>query len=344
MKRKLILIAIISCISSQAYSQIDKQFSMFAQTKVQINPAAAGFFKAKYKFFTNYRQQWWAILNEPSTTYSASFDTRIYEDQRSGRFMGAGLVFANDITGDLKYNQLNISVPINYSIRLDDYNTLSGGISPGYFQRSINNNNPTWDNQWDNRDGFDQTIPSGEQVFNNRFLVGNFDLGAGLYWEFNYDDYTYMSLGISTNHITKPKVNYLPLDERMNRSMNIHYFGNFGREDFPLTFRPSVMWSVQQPNQSLVFGTTIDILLRGESKMTGYYNRTSLEIGGHFRLEDAVIGSIALHTGGFSMGFSYDMIVSSLSTAIGNYGATEFFVFYRMGKPQGRGKLELVEE
>ena len=344
MKRKLILIAVISCITSQAYSQIDKQFSMFNQTKLQINPAAAGYFKAKYKFFANYRQQWWSVTQNPITTYSASFDTRMYEDYRGGKFVGAGLLFANDVSGDLKYNQLNIAVPVSYSIRLDDFNYLSAGIAPGYFQRSINNNNPTWDNQWTNRDGYDQTIPSGEQIFNDRYLIGRFDLAAGLYWEFNYDEYTYMSLGVSGNHITKPKINYLPDDERMYRSMNVHYFGNFGQEDFPLTFRPSAMWTIQGPQQSLTFGTTIDILLRGESKMTGYYNRTSLELGGHFRLDDAVIGSLALHTGGFSAGVAYDFVISSLKNVTGIQGATEFFIYYRMGKPQGKGKLELADE
>lgn len=344
MKSKLILIAFISFITTQAYSQIDKQFSMYSETKLQLNPAATGFFRAKYKFFGNFRRQWWGLSDTPIETYSASFDTRLYGDQRAGRFVGGGLVFANDISGNSEYSQINISVPLSYAMRLDKYNYLSFGLAPGYFQRSINSNNLTWSNQWDNRDGFDQTIPSGEAIFNNQFSVGRFDLAAGLYWEFSFDDYIYMSLGVSGNHLTKPKINFLPTDNRMNRTMNIHYFGNFGKEDFPLTFKPSLMWSVQKPNKPLIFGTTIDILLRGESKTTGYYNRTSLEIGGHFRMDDAVVASMMLHSGGFSMGVSYDFVVSSLQNINSVHGASEFFIYYRMGKPQGRGKLELVEE
>lgn len=343
MRRKLILIAVVSFITTQAYSQIDNQFSAFGHTKVQINPAAAGFFKGKYKFFANYRSQWWSIREDPMTSYSASFDGRVYEDQREGRFVGGGLFFANDVTGDLRYQQLNISVPVNYAIRLDDYNTLAGGIAPGYFQRSINNNVSTWDNQWSNTDGFITTNPSGEQIFNDQFLVGRFDLSAGLYWEFEYDDYISSSLGVSGSHLTVPRVNFLPLDDRAYRSLNVHYFGSFGREDFPLTFKPSVMWSVQGPNNLLVLGTTIDFLLRGESKMTGYYNRTSLEIGTHFRYNDAVIASMAIHSGNFSVGAAYDFTVSSLSNVTGVQGATEFFLFYRVGKARGRGQLELVE-
>jgi len=343
MKRKLTLFALLGLISSQAYSQIDEQFSMYSETRVQINPAAAGFFKAKYKFFTNFRRQWWAIPDQPATTYSASFDTRVWEDLKAGRSIGGGLFFSNDVSGDLRYNQLNIAVPINYAIRLDDYNKLSAGIAPGYFQRSIADNSPTWDNQWSNFNGFDQTRPSGEQIFNSNELVGRFDLAAGLYWEFNYDEYVYMSLGVAGNHITRPKINFLPEDNRMRRSLNLHYFGNFGREDFPLTFRPSAMWTIQGPQQSLIFGTSIDILLRGESKMTGYYNRTSIELGGHFRYNDAVIGSLALHVGGMSFGAAYDYTISNLSN-IGVGGATEFFIYYRMGQPQGPGQIELIEE
>ncbi|MFK8036745.1 MAG: PorP/SprF family type IX secretion system membrane protein [Crocinitomicaceae bacterium] len=345
MKRKLILIAFISFITTQAYSQIDKQFSMYAETKLQLNPAAAGFFRAQYKFFGNYRRQWWGLSENPIETYSASFDTRLYGDQRAGRFVGAGIVFANDGGGHSQYNQVNVAIPLSYAMRLNKFNYLSVGVAPGYFQRSIGNNDDlTWSNQWDNRDGFDPTIPSGEVILNNQLLVGRFDLAAGLYWEFSYDDYIYMSLGISGNHMTKPKVNFLGTDWRMNRTMNIHYFGNFGALDFPLTFKPSVMWSVQKPNKSLIFGTTMDILLRGESKTTGYYDRTSLELGAHFRMDDALVASMMFHNGGFSMGVSYDFVVSSLQDINSIHGASELFIYYRMGKPQGRGKLELADE
>ncbi len=345
MKRKLILIAIIGSISIKAHSQIDEQFSMFSETKIQMNPAAAGFFKAKYKFFANYRQQWWALMQDkPITTYSATFDSRIYEDQQEGRFVGGGIIFSNDEAGFSGYNQLNVSVPINYALRLDQYNYLSFGVAPGYFQRSIGNRELTWSNQWDNKDGFDPTLPSGEALINNKYLVGRFDLAAGLYWEFNYDDFTFMSLGVSGSHLTRPKINFLPEDHRINRTLNVHYFGNFGADDFPLTFKPSAMWTVQRADQSLVFGTTIDILLRGESIMTGYFNRTSIELGGHFRYADAVIASFMLHTGGVSLGVAYDFTMSSISNITGYQGGTEFFLYYRMGQPKGKGQLEVVEE
>ena len=345
MKRKLILIAIVGTISLKANAQIDKQFSMFSETKIQINPAAAGFFKARYKLFANYRQQWWALMqDQPITSYSASFDGRFYEDLQEGRFVGGGIVFANDVAGFSGYTQLDISVPVNYSLRLDRFNTLSFGVAPGYFQRSIENRDLTWSNQWDNVLGFDQTLESGELLLNNRYLVGRFDLAAGLYWEFNYDDFTFMTLGVSGDHITRPKINFLPSDHRMNRTLNVHYFGNFGADDFPLTFRPNVMWTIQGSDQSLIFGTTIDILLRGESKMTGYYDRTSIELGGHFRYNDAVVGSFALNTGGLSFGVAYDFTISSISNITSYQGATEFFLYYRMGQPKGPGQIEVVDE
>lgn len=344
MKRKLILLAFIICVSGSAFAQIDKHFSMYDQTKIQLNPAAAGFFDAKYKIFANYREQWRPATAPPLRTYSATFDTRLYEDRRKGKYVGAGLVMSNDMTGDSKYSQIQVAVPINYSLRVGELHYLSFGLSPGYFQRSINNTELVWSSQWEGV-AFDPSLQSGELLLNDRYSVGKFDLGAGLYYEYAQDEYTFMTFGISSGHLTRPKIQFMSEDERMRRTLNLHYFGNFGKADFPITFKPSVMWGIQGPNQYLVFGSRIDILVnRGDSHFTGYYDRTSIEFGAHFRMQDALVGSFALNKGGFTAGVSYDFTMSQMRTITKYQGATEFFIFYKMGKSKGRGQLDIADD
>ncbi|MFD1553691.1 hypothetical protein DNU06_10145 [Putridiphycobacter roseus] len=345
MKRKLILLTFIVCVSGSAFAQIDKHFSMYDQTKIQINPAAAGFFDAKYKVFANYREQWRPATDPPLQTYSATFDTRLYEDRRKGKYVGAGLILSNDVGGDGSYTQLQVAVPINYSLRIGELHYLSFGISPGYFQRSVESSDLVWSSQWEEGIGFDNTLQSGELLLNDRYSVGAFDIGAGLYYEYAVDEYRFMTVGVSSGHLTRPKVQYTSVDERMSRTLNFHYFGNFGKADFPLTFKPSVMWGIQGPNQYLVFGSRFDILLsRGDSQYTGYYNRTSIEIGAHFRMQDALIASCALNKGGFTAGVSYDFTMSQMRTITKSQGATEFFISYKMGKSKGRGQLDISED
>jgi len=59
-------------------------------------------------------------------------------------------------------------------------------------------------------------------------------------------------------------------------------------------------------------------------------------------MNDAVIASMAFHNGSVSMGYSYDFTVSSLTNITKVQGASEFFVYYRIGSAKSRGKLDLV--
>ena len=343
MKRKLIVLTILTCLfSSGMFAQIDKHFSMFSDTKVQINPATSGFFKAKYRLSANYRQQWTAAT-KPYTTYSASFNARVYENDWNTKFVSGGIYFYNDLSGDSKYLQTKIVLPVNYSIKLDDFNSLSFGLSPGFFQRTIRNTDLTWSSQWTGL-AYDKTLTSGETIGSDKYAVSRFDVGAGIYWEIDLTDDSRMGVGISGDHLTKPKLGFYQEKERMYRSLNIQYFGVFGQEDTDLTIKPSAMFAIQGPNKYLVFGSTFDILLKGDSKHTSYYSRTSVEFGGHLRLNDAVIFSAFIHKGGLSAGFAYDVAISSINNLTGIRGASEFFLSYRIGKSKGKGTLELEDE
>ncbi len=343
MKRKLILLTtVLSCIAASSYAQIDKHFSMFSDTKVQINPAAAGFFRAKYNIQANYRRQW-AASSSPFTTYSANYEMRVYEENFGKKFIAGGLYFFNDVVGDSKYVQTQIVVPVSYAIRLNDFNFLSFGISPGFFQRNVRNTDFTWSSQWDGLD-FDETIDSRESLVGSKYSISKFDVGAGLFWEIELNEINSMSVGVSGNHLTRPKVNIFQEDLRMNRTLNVHYFGTFGRDGMNVTLKPSAMYSLQGPNSYVVFGSSFDFLLRGSSIHTGFYDRSSIEFGAHMRLNDALIFSTQIHKGGFTAGFAYDMVISSLSSFTNLRGASEFFISLRIGKAKGGGKLELDED
>lgn len=344
MKRKLIGLAIIFCVSNSVIAQIDQHFSMFSNTKVQLNPAAAGFYNARYQMMTNYRQQWKSAVTSPFNTYSANFDGRFYEQHHTkGGFAAGGIYFMNDYAADNKYSQLKIVLPMNYAVRIDRKNYFAFGISPSFFQRSIESSDFTWSEQWSGL-GFDTDMSSGEYIKASNLSVSKFDIGAGVYWETEIDDFNKMSLGISGNHLTKPKINLFDEDVRMYRTLNVQYYGSFGRDGLDVTIKPSVLWTLQGPNQYLMFGSAFDFLLKGNSKHTGYFNRTSLELGAYLRLNSAFVTSVSLNLGGFSAGFAYDFTVNDLATATGVRGASEFILTYKIGKAKGKGQLDIDDE
>ena len=342
MKRKLIILTVLTCIAGYSYGQTDKHFSMFSDTKVQLNPATSGFYSSKVMIQANFRQQWTAG-GAPFRTYSASYDMRIYQDQFAQKFVSGGAYFFNDITGDNKYVQTNFVVPVSYALKLNEYNYLSFGVSPGFFQRSLRDRTFSWSSQWTGSE-FNTDIDSRESILGERYTLSKFDVGAGMYWESELSELNKIGVGVSGFHLAKPKVNFFEEKERLDRTLNVQFFGEFGRDGLNVTFKPGMMYAMQGTNKYLVFGSNFDLLIKGESIHTGYYNRTSLEFGAHMRLNDAVILNAKLHNGAFTMGYAYDIIVSGLnSSVLGPRGASEFFLSYQIGTARVT-KIDLDDE
>ena len=107
------------------HAQQDKHFSMFQHTKTQINPATTGFFEGDYQLFTNFRNQWTTVSDNPFRTTSAAFDTRF--DVGNG-LLGGGVIFYNDASGDALYSVNQIIVPVSYAVSLNRTTKLSFGF------------------------------------------------------------------------------------------------------------------------------------------------------------------------------------------------------------------------
>ncbi len=330
--KNIILISFF-LVSNFIMAQQDKHFSMFYASKSQINPASAGFFEGDFQLFTNYRNQWSKVSDNPYNTISAAFDTRI---EAGNGFIGTGINFYNDKSGVTQYSVNQISVPVNYAISLNRTSHLSFGLSPGFYQRSIKNTNVTWDNQWVGTE-FNTTISSGELIPNENYSVGKFDLGAGAYWQGELSKYSWLAFGVSVAHLLKQKINYLINEQGLYRKLTFSAFGQFSQHNSNFTLKPSAIASFQGPNSYYVIGSGYDFLLKGQSLHTGFYNKMSIEFGTYFRINDALILNALFHMSGLDIGASFDLNVSSLNVSTGGFGAMEFFLAYRLKKARGLG-------
>ena len=113
MKRLIISLFAIG-LASGAMAQQDKHYSMFAESPVYLNPAAAGFAPGKMQLFTNFRMQWLTVSDNPYRTISASVDWRMFDN---GNFLGAGINFYNDVAGDGQYMVNEVTFPITTPLR-----------------------------------------------------------------------------------------------------------------------------------------------------------------------------------------------------------------------------------
>ena len=326
MKKAVIAIFALS-VAINSTAQQDKHFSMFAESPVYLNPAAAGFSPGQLQMFTNFRMQWSTVSDNPFRTISASLDWRMMD---RGSFMGMGVNFYNDVAGNGQYMINEVTVPINYAIQIAKDNHIAIGLQPAWYSRTLLNSGFTWDNQWTGAQ-FDQSIQSGEALFSQPNLsVNKFDLTAGVFWYAHLNKEVRISLGVAGHHLTKQKINILTDDDRLFRKLDVYGQMAIHKTNSNVTIMPAFYGFVQGSNMELTLGSNFRFLLRGASQVTGYWNEMAISFGTYYRIGDAAIANMIFDISGFSVGASYDFNISGLTPATNGVGGFEVFLRYRM--------------
>lgn len=326
MKKKLGIFALTLAVSFQLQAQQDKHFSMFAESPVFLNPAAAGFFPGNMQLFTNFRMQWLPVSDTPYRTISAGTDWRMFDN---GSFMGAGVNFYNDVSGDSKYMINEVTFPINYAIEIARDNHFAIGLQPAWYQRTIFNENLTWDNQWTGT-SFNTSYNSNEVLLNQNMNLSRFDISAGAYWYAHISRQTKLSFGLAGSHLTKQRINFMSEDSRLYRKLTLHGQCEFKQQNSNLTIIPAFYGFIQGPNKALTLGSNFRYLLRGSSRVTGYFDEMAISFGAYYRLGDAILANVIFDISGLSIGAAYDLNVSKLTVASKGFGGFEVFLRYRV--------------
>lgn len=321
----MIILVALGC-SINVNAQQDKHFSMFAESPIYLNPAAAGFFPGQLQAFTNFRMQWLTVSDNPYRTISASIDWRMFD---RGSFMGMGLNFYNDVAGDGQYMINEVTAPISYAIEINKDNHIAVGLQPAWYSRTLLNADLTWDNQW-NGTAFDTQISSNENIFGTNLTLNKFDLSAGVYWYAHLNKQIRINAGIAGHHLTKQKIQFYELNEdKLWRKLTLFGQMNIKRPNSNMTISPALWGFIQGPNKELTVGSNFKYLLRGASRVTGYFDEMSLSFGTYYRIGDAAIVNLIYEISGFAVGASYDFNLSGLSPATGGVGGFEVFLRFR---------------
>ncbi|MCC7301986.1 MAG: PorP/SprF family type IX secretion system membrane protein [Bacteroidia bacterium] len=314
-----------------AASAQDIHFSQFTLTPLQLNPASAGGLTG-IQASVNYKSQWGSV-GYPYRTYSASLDVAIgHKKEKKKGFFGLGIFFYNDKAGDASMSTLQGNLNAAYHLRLSERSMLSAGAYYGFAQRSASFGALKWESQYVNG-SYAASNPSGEPG-GNAFMQQ--DLGAGIFWTLRKgdmymtsNDHVHIDAGVAYFHIL-PMVNAFGGSGDVLYSKYVgHFWMSKGIKNSRLALQPSVLFFMQGPQTELNFGLDVKYQVKENSKVTGYEKGTSVYLGLHHRLMDAVVINAMYEYDSFTVGLSYDVNVSELTNATFGRGGLEVALRYR---------------
>ncbi len=341
-KLKHLLIFSFVVLGAFSMNAQDIHFSQFYLSPLNLNPAMTGVMNCNVRLVANYRNQWSSVLKSNAfNTYSVSYDQRIPVGRYD--YFGVGGTFWGDQAGQLDFGTLQGRLSMSYSKKMGGFRKkahyLVVGADAGVSQRSVDFLNAQFGNQHDGNGGFNPAAESFETFDRDNFLFA--DLAAGLLWFTVFDEDNNLYIGGAFSHMNRANQSFIEDEfEELYSKFTVHAGGEFMMTD-KVGLVPGMVIFRQGPSFQLNTGTSIKMLL-GNSRL----NRQSVQFGAWMRLSnhfeksttaDALILSTRFDYNDFSIGFSYDINVSSLRPASNSNGAFEFALVYKICGPETRG-------
>lgn len=334
MKKTFYILFIFSVGFINIKAQQDIHFSQFYSSPLFLNPASCGMFNGDLRATATYRTQWKTVTT-PFNTITASADFKLFQNKIKNGWFGTGLTFYNDRAGDSKFTTGHYSLTLSYAIEVSENQYLTVGLQPAFMQRSINYGALYWDNQYTGN-GFNQSLPSFESPNNQSF--NTFDMGGGLYYLNRIDNKTSFYAGFAVSHINAADVSFIRNGDGIFRKYLLHGGAEIQLKGTNLTILPNTLVSFQGPNRIINLGADFKYTLQEQSQYTGFVNETSFSLGAYYRFGDALWATAMFNWTGLSIGFSYDLNISSFNVATKGMGGMEILLKYRAGVGHGKGR------
>lgn len=348
--KKVLLYSFLFFIARISSGQ-DFHWSQYQATPFYTNPSYTGLFDAEHLRKTiratlNWRQQWRTISSEyvsnatPFSTYSFALDGNISRLPLMGQdIIGLGVALYKDEAGDLNLstNQVNVYFAYHKAIQQREDRFISLGMNYGYANKYIDFSKATFDNQWDGQQ-YNPLSASGEYAQNFSKGYTDFSIGLSHYIAPHYG--TKMRTGIAALHLNQASQSIFKAGTPMYRHWIIHHdmvIPAWGKWDY----LPSVLLMKQGPaSEAIIFNAFRLDFTKNDYHQFGIGYR----LVGHYKTpihHDALYLAYKLGVNKWSLGFSYDLNVSTLNVATSTVGAFEIAIIYHdnpFNKPKKRHK------
>jgi type IX secretion system PorP/SprF family membrane protein len=330
---KCLAAAFIALSATNIQAQ-DAQFSQFFSTPMRMNPAMTGLFNGSYRAGFNYRDQWSSIIGSKNAfrTYGAAADMNFFVMKAD--VAGLGLQVVRDEAGEGGFTNTSALLSGSYVKQLSGKRRgwkqaehyISGGLQVGMGQNAIDPGKYRFSQQY--IDGAYQSgAASGENIItaSKTFI----DLNAGLMWYALFNEHLSLYAGGSANHINQPNIGFFSRTE----PLFMRYSANIGGE-IPISREISLLPAALFWKQGPAMQTEVGLNVRYSNRD---WRELVLKAGVWDRLpgskdvaisQDALILFTGVDYERLSVGFSYDLNMSSLKTVSNARGAYELSVMY----------------
>lgn len=319
----------------------DIHFTQFNMIPVFVNPAQAGKFNGNFRGVIGYRNQWASVTKYPYTTYGGVIDAPTKSQGKKG-FWGFGLnVFADKAgEGGLKTTVANLYAA--YHVRVSQNGFLSGGLTGGILQRSLQPSQLRFENQFDGI-GHNSSLNSGETFAYQSFVKPS--LGAGVSYAWGDDKSANVisnnnyagkkiNIGFSVFNVTSPNYSFLKASsDKLAWRYSAFAMTSFGIDNTNMAILPSALLNFQKKATDIMLGTLIRYTLKEQSKYSQKVKGSAINIGGYYRWNDAFAPVFMLETGSLAFGVSYDLNVSGLKNVSNGKGGLEIMIRYLNPNP-----------
>jgi type IX secretion system PorP/SprF family membrane protein len=314
----LLLFVVLSSASGQ-----DIHYSQIGNSPTNMNPGLIGVFDGNHRFIANFRDQWRSVP-VPYLQLAAGYDHRFSDKKERLLPFAVGLNLNYDKAGDLGLSWTNIGLGGSYALRLlkDKHHFLSFGINGSANNRRFDPSQATFDAEYDIKEGRPAIITPSETFENtSRWFA---DLGGGVNLRLQKDSSrTHFDVGAGMFHFFEPNVSFEnnPAVE-LNRRINFHGNGTIEVADkFDLLLFAMAQFQGNYDEIVIGAGGLIHLNTRKARKF-------ALQLGGVYRLQDAIAPWVGLRFTAWQFHLSYDVNISDFTRATNGFGGPEITVIH----------------
>ncbi len=325
------MIFIAFSVPFSLFSQ-DANFSQYYAAPLYLNPALAGV-NQNISIGLNYRSQLKSDLYPNQSSQFSLIIPIIGKGDTNAHKGGIGVSAYNEVAGqfsNFKVMGANITGAYNLYLKSDGSQKITFAIQGGFLNKSIDFNNLTWGSQFDPFVGFDTSINPGISIVSENTMYPIFNAAMMWYAALGGDDGKNSAayLGFTMGNINEP--NESLLDGEIIKLPRL-FKANGGLDlsiSEKITLSPNVLVKYQNKNFQFNAGTYLYYDLVAPDEENGAKN-AQLILGTWYRYGDSFIAAAGISKSNLTVGFSYDMRVSTLRHPDIGSGAYEISLTYK---------------
>ncbi|WP_044103547.1 PorP/SprF family type IX secretion system membrane protein [Neolewinella persica] len=336
--RLLMAVLLFATLSGTCFAQ-DFHYSQFYNAPLHLNPALTGIFRGDIRAMGNYKSQWTDVPVDYKTV-TLAVDKKFLKVINKDGFFSGGVVFNYDRAGDSKLTWANLDLNLSYTKVFSPKAILSVGGKAALIQRSFDQGNLRFNNNFDElRGDVNLGLPTGEAFDSDGHIFPDFSIGINLRLQskqtselvFRNDRRTKLDLGVALHHLLTPdQAFYDDFKVPLERRLSPYVTGT-------LQVLPSVdaVAGITYQNQGSFYDELV-MMLGGKVWVKNTLGKQiSLMAGMGLRrdkIQDAYWPTFEVSYNNLKVGLNYDFNTSQFDIATENRGGMELSVRYLIRK------------